>query len=548
VAALPGFDVTDETEPDGKFTFENVTTPFSVTVEVEGTNLQSSGLVLGTTGGDSLVVFTRDGTPFTEFVTRAESASDTTLEFGGHVVDPGEPDSASVPSATHWSELVLDLDKDSGDKVVLGAAWALTVGTESDRTTLQLSGAPAENEVWTVRLTRRSSTSTYNHTATADDTLASIRSALALAVNGDTGTTGFVALTPAFVSALAESGPGADEATVTITSQDARSFTTEGGLTGTYGIDSTPDTTTVVTLSGTPAADEIWSVSLTADGITTTYQYEVQAGDTVVQVAEGLAEAINDHNAATTMTVAHLGVFEVGLEITPAGAEASAVEVLTSETLSSVGYDYVTGSNREVLVPDSMDVTIADDDAPGVLILQSADSTDVIEPTESVLLGSGFLSQQGTVRFKLEGTPVVGEIWTVVLTIENPVQGDPDFTVSRDYMVGGGDDLAVIAASLAAELELLPQFSAMSSGAYLTVEHVDGVPFSMYLKQGTGGVIFIGDFGMSVTREIGIHDSVFIAQDIDTAKWNTNANTNIKDSTDTPHLTIIGTGDGHADF
>ena len=53
----------------------------------------------------------------------------------------------------------------------------------------------------------------------------------------------------------------------------------------------------------------------------------------------------------------------------------------------------MTGSNREVTVPDSLDVTIADNDAPGVLILQSGESTDVIEPTELVRLGSGFLSQ-----------------------------------------------------------------------------------------------------------------------------------------------------------
>src|SRR5262245_58598385 len=59
---------------------------------------------------------------------------------------------------------------------------------------------------------------------------------------------------------------------------------------------------------------------------------------------------------------------------------------------------------------------------------------------------------------------------------------------------------------------------------------------------------FIGDFGTSTAREIGIHDSVFIAQDIDTAKWNKNANPQIKDSTLLPHLTILGTGDSHADF
>jgi hypothetical protein len=41
-------------------------------------------------------------------------------------------------------------------------------------------------------------------------------------------------------------------------------------------------------------------------------------------------------------------------------------------------------------------------------------------------------------------------------------------------------------------------------------------------------VLFIGDFGTATMRDIGVHDSVFLAQDLDTAKWNTNANTDIE--------------------
>ena len=58
----------------------------------------------------------------------------------------------------------------------------------------------------------------------------------------------------------------------------------------------------------------------------------------------------------------------------------------------------------------------------------------------------------------------------------------------------------------------------------------------------------VGDFGTSVAREVGIHDSVFFAQNLDDAKWNANSNNDIFYATTVPHLTILGTGDGNPDF
>jgi len=64
----------------------------------------------------------------------------------------------------------------------------------------------------------------------------------------------------------------------------------------------------------------------------------------------------------------------------------------------------------------------------------------------------------------------------------------------------------------------------------------------MYLKAGTDSVIFIGDFGTAITREVGIHDSVFNAQDLDAAKWNKNANVNIADMVISREFDKDGTG------
>src|SRR5574339_240412 len=89
--------------------------------------------------------------------------------------------------------------------------------------------------------------------------------------------------------------------------------------------------------------------------------------------------------------------------------QAGDLDTTTGTTLSTDEYRYVAGANRDITTPDSLDVTVVDNDAPGVLVLQSGDSTDVIEPTEIVVLGSGFLSQKTSVRFKLEGTIVAGQ-------------------------------------------------------------------------------------------------------------------------------------------
>src|SRR3989304_360169 len=102
----------------------------------------------------------------------------------------------------------------------------------------------------------------------------------------------------------------------------------------------------------------------------------------------------------------------------------------------------MTGANRDVTVPNSLDVTVVDNDAPGVLILQSGGSTNVIEPTEVVVVGSGYLSQKTSVRFKLDGPAVTGQVWTVMLTEANTILGPQpqphrDRTQERDQRYTG---------------------------------------------------------------------------------------------------------------
>ena len=62
----------------------------------------------------------------------------------------------------------------------------------------------------------------------------------------------------------------------------------------------------------------------------------------------------------------------------------------TSE--SAVSYTYVAGQNGETPLLAPLDVEVADDEAPGVLVIQPTGSTNVIEPSSFVVLGDGFVS------------------------------------------------------------------------------------------------------------------------------------------------------------
>jgi len=58
-------------------------------------------------------------------------------------------------------------------------------------------------------------------------------------------------------------------------------------------------------------------------------------------------------------------------------------------TLNGVDFRYIAGLNGEMTVLPSLDVTITDKDAPGVLVTQTDGSTRVTEPTDLVFLGQG---------------------------------------------------------------------------------------------------------------------------------------------------------------
>ena len=332
------------------------------------------------------------------------------------------------------------------------------------------------------------------------------------------------------------------------------------------GVDEAQETE--LRLTGQPADTETYRVRLTQNSFSRVFSYTVDADDEIADVVTALAAAMNGgvysavaDGSAGTLRVASLGAFEIELEILPAAGETQ-TDVAVESTLfdrsttqnHNVAYNYVTGANREVKMPESQDVTVVDDDAPGVLVIQTRESTDVIEPTEVIRLGGGTLSQvSATTRFRL-ASPVVeaGQTWTVYLAREHHVSGPPP---SISITTTGSDTLTSIALKLENAIDMasgeISNYEAIASGEFLRIRYNAGLSFGVFLQINGptfDGVIFIGDFGTSVVEEVtGVHDSVFTAQDLDTAKWSTNAVTDITRSTTVPHISVLGSGDGSAD-
>jgi hypothetical protein len=205
------------------------------------------------------------------------------------------------------------------------------------------------------------------------------------------------------------------------------------------------------------------------------------------------------------------------------------------EVSEAVSYHYEAGANRDITRPESIDVRVIDNDALGVLVVPTNDGTQVIEPTEEIVLGSGFLTQTGSARFDLNvlnaswtaGSPVTN--WTLriitsdsegVALVDTVTASGSSAEALENSFTGNADFKDYSATFLGADIRI----STPATGVIVITPKSGSYTFAATLTPtgsvGTGSEItFIGDFGTAVVREVGIHDSVFTAQDIDTAKW-----------------------------
>src|SRR6056297_1569245 len=97
----------------------------------------------------------------------------------------------------------------------------------------------------------------------------------------------------------------------------------------------------------------------------------------------------------------------------------SDLDATQPEVREAAAYDYRAGANRDITRPQPMDVRIVDNDAVGVLVIETNGGTQLVEPTEEVFLGSGFLSQSAFARIDLNALATdqfnTGWDWTLRL-------------------------------------------------------------------------------------------------------------------------------------
>ena len=325
---------------------------------------------------------------------------------------------------------------------------------------------------------------------TADD----VAAGLASAVDGDP--TGRVRAT-ACGSTITIGGSACGE---TILGGPALTFTASASV-GTITADKSSipayEGAMTLTLGGTPVAGDIWSIRLNGVDIGYGVQSHTVSGvpttDSLSTVAQQLAATItaaglftatwsSSSPDALTITPNGLSPYTVSLDITNPGnatpgtgtatpnilpnsttayaklvldvSVSSTIELNDSWVLSlnagstsasAVSYTFVAGEHGETSLIAPIDVQVADDEAPGVLVLQPSGSTNVIEPSSFIVLGDGFVtsvlssctSADATCSFKGDfGSSEVNEIayHATLDTAQNLDSGDWGMNADPDIL------------------------------------------------------------------------------------------------------------------
>ena len=366
-----------------------------------------------------------------------------------------------------------------------------------------LDGTVTRNEIWTITIDGTD----YNYEAAAGDTLSDVASALRAEIPG--------AYHPA----------GTDSA---VQLENADGFIVEWSITptthGTTTVASSA-TTTLVDLSGTPNADEVWAVTLDDGASQTTHSYTVQSDDTLSDIAAALSTDIDtltgyaasaeddtlsitrldgtafttdfsikaagdgvvDDGKATTTTVDLSGTPTVGEDWTvtlnkgSAGESVHAYTVSSGDTLSGIAaalstdIDALTGYTASA-EGEALSITRVDG---------TAFTVDVTDPTGGSSVVDESTAQTTTVDFT--GTPNEGEDWIVTLN-----KGAADESV-HTHTVGAGESLSDVASALATDIDALSGYTAAVEGDTLVITTPDGTSFTTSFEIGTTGDASVDD-------------------------------------------------------
>ncbi|MCP4456173.1 MAG: hypothetical protein GY809_32345, partial [Planctomycetes bacterium] len=396
--------------------------------------------------GDAVLAFSGPGLLTVSFV--ATGGSDGTGAITGSTAGVTLDDDLSEPAWTS-AEIQLAGAVANGPTTTIGAVWTVNLNGQEfsyvldDTETLshvadgladainqesdlfiasyvsadaEIAGIPLKDDVWSVTLNGVTLDDTY--IVASGGTLSDVASELATLIKAQTNFEG-------------------------VTSTDELIHLTAGGSLFTIEINVNGiNPQSRVTISGDATSQAGTFVVASVDG--SPFTVHVTRADNASQVGElPSGGAVDEGSAQSVESTAPAYWARRVLALSAAsGSVVQGVAWTLGLDGQSSNYTYTAGSNREVVRPDSHDVRIIDNDAPGVLILQTGDSTTVVEPTETVLLGSGYLSASDQARLRLTGVPGEGETWTVILTVLDNVNGQPQpITYQASKLVASGETL-----------------------------------------------------------------------------------------------------------
>jgi Ca2+-binding RTX toxin-like protein len=477
----------------------------------------------------------------------------------------------------HDAAFTVDIHAPVGTALINGGS----IFAFEDAITVQLGGDLVEGNVWVLGLNGV----TFRYALEDGQDLGDVAAALGAEIEGTLG---------ALYAVTATGG------TLDIDRLDAAAFTatvTDGVITGASSATHYARVQIDLAAEGTLAKGDTWTLTLD-DGSGPASEVDfvfavgsrfssLDLGDAAIGLAAAISADAGSGLAATTdgrtltitgtdtviVTVPFGGAAVVpgtgSVAITLSGGDLIAQGDRWTVTIGEKDYHFDAPALIGAAQFASVDVMIADDDQPGVLILESNGSTIVVEPSRNVVLGSGGV------------TDVVIEPFSVI-TLNAPGAPPAVFSVStqnRNMVVSASPNPADFDH---AEIALFNDANGtIAAGSVWTVV-INGQTFTHTALAGNklqhvatalrdkinaafpgmASVVertrFKGDFGVAVIREIEVHDSVFVAQDLDLAKWNDNPTPDILAVTFVgnppqpqswlPHLTVLATGDGTNDF
>ena len=376
----------------------------------------------------------------------------------------------------------------------------------ADSAVITLSGTPVAGETWEIDLASGS----YDYVVAADDRLSDIVAALVDDINTNAPS--------AFTAAV--------KGISFVVVNDSATFTPTFTITpfNGYAIAS-PDSAATVTLSGTPEADEIWTVNLG----TSTHSHRVTISQSLADIAAALAEDINANAAgdftATTEGDVLIIANRAGSSFTTTFAitvrSAYAIDNSTAATTTAVftatpvegevwtvdlgtsthSHTVDSGETVEDIVlslADDINTNAANDFAAvsngdTLVIVNIAGSTFT---TTTTITPSGSLAVDdataASTMAMFTGTPVANEIW--YLTVATGTE-----THSFNHAIAGGDTLADVATAIAASINAdpaAPDYTAMALGDTVIIVNIAGdaftTTFDITLEDGyTGGSVVV---------------------------------------------------------